>query len=286
MTPTPALRAAFCATLLLAPASAQILVENAGVGSPDVPTYEQTLAAFETEHLSELAWTHAIAWSPTRRDELRGILPIVSRDVEFGGLSDEMFGLGDARLRYKRQLARREGVLESTRFGAVAELLVPTGQDNLATRGIRWPRALQPGGGAFGLGVGLAATWIRDRHRLAIEGMVRVRDQDEGFDAGEAVTLGLSYWFRIAPVVFARGPHVTEWRGVFECLATWRTEAAQDGVGLGDNGALVWAVPGLQVYARRDTLLQASLALPILDAVEDPLGERHWAALLSLRLYL
>ncbi|MEZ6016725.1 MAG: hypothetical protein R3F49_16525 [Planctomycetota bacterium] len=275
-----------CVGMLAAPARAQILVENAGVGSPEVPTYEQSFAALDSAHLREVAWTHQFTWAPTLVDELKVVLPLLSREVEFAARRDEALGLGDVRVRYKRQLWRSEGVLASTRFGAVAELLAPTGADDLEAGGVRWPRALQPGGGAFGLGLGLAYTRIRDRHRFASECMLRARAEDEGFDAGESVSLGLSYWYRLAPAVFQPGPHVTEWRGVLECLATWRTEASQDDVGLGDDGALVWFVPGLQVYARRDLLLQASVAVPIVAGVDDPLGDRNWAALLSVRYYL
>jgi len=269
-----------------APLAAQILVENAGVGSPEVPTYEQSIAAFQSDHVREVAWVHNFSWSPTRVDELRIVLPVVSREVEFAGVEDDSFGLGDVRLRYKRQLWREEGLLSSTRFGAVAELLAPTGDDDLSVGGTRWPRALQPGGGAFGLGLGLAYTRIRDRHRFASEVMLRARDEDEGFQVGESFSLGLSYWYRLSPAVFEPGPHVTEVRGVLECLATWRAEAEQDDVSLGGDGTLLWLVPGLQVFVRRNLLLQSSLALPVVDDVDDPLGDRRWAALFSVRYYL
>lgn len=271
---------------LASPASAQILVRNGGIPSPNTPQLGADLRFFEADELQESRLTTRLAWSFEGRTGFEIEVPLVQRDATFGASTDDATALGDVELRVQRSLFQADDVLASTRWAVFADLRLPTGDDD-ALRGPNgpFPRLLQPGMGSLGIGAGAVWTRIRDRHRFSAELHALWNDEDGGFQMGTEIHAGLSYWYRLRPATFDAEHHVTEVRPVLELLLTQRFESERDGRGTGDEGALGWVAPGVQVFPREDLLVQASVALPFINEIDDVLGRRDWAALLSFRFY-
>ncbi len=68
----------------------------------------------------------------------------------------------------------------------------------------------------------------------------------------------LAYWYRITPGVHPPpDEEVTEVRGV--------------------------VAPGIQIYPRRDVLVEASIQIPVVQSIDDALGNRRWRLLLAVK---
>lgn len=156
-----------CAVLVLAPAAAaQIVTENAGVASPELPALREALTFRSFRSVDEYRLDSQLLWSPTTTFETRTTIPWIWRD--FGAA--ERHGFGDVAVRCKQSVWQQDDVLESTRLAALGELSLPTGDDGWRDEsGMVLPAKLQPGSGALGVGGGAAFTVIRDRHRFASE---------------------------------------------------------------------------------------------------------------------
>lgn len=215
-------------------------------------------------------------------------IPVVHIDADFAGSSDSSSGLGDIRARIQRSLKQTDGVLESTRWAVWGEVHLPTGDERaLRSPETIFPRLLQPGMGAFGAGGGMAWTWIRDRHRFSATAGAHWMSEASAFQMGTEAQVGLSYWYRATPAVFDReaATHQLEVRPAIELLATHRFESEANGQGTGDDGALVWLAPGVQAFVAEDVLLQLSVAVPLVNDINDPLGDRETSIMGSVRWY-
>ena len=280
------LHLAAASALLATPGFAQIRIANAGLPSPEAPQITETLVVRSFENLFQVALETSAAFAVTRSTALDLRVPLVWNDAEVGALADEAFGLGDARLRVQHSLFQADDVMASTRYAVYGELRLPTGDDGALTDGaLELPRKLQPGLGSVGVGGGAVASFIRDRHRLSFSAGLRWHDEAGGFQHGSEFELGAAWWYRLQPAVFSTET-VTEVRAVFELIGTWRADSELDSVELGDEGFEAWFAPGIQVFPSADLLVQASLAVPIADGIDDALGDREWGFSLGLRWFL
>lgn len=281
----------FLAVALLwaaAPASAQIVTENAGAISPETPILRESLTYLDSKHATEARWIHQLILSVDPSRELKLSVPLAWKEVEFdapdGGEDHEnFFGLGDISLRFKQSLWQKDDVLESTRWAVIGEVGAPTGNHHESDDGIEVPRRLALGTGDWTLGVGTAFTVIRNRHRFSAEVFFRHRTRHDGVRFGETVDLNLAYWYRFAPARFDEAPDATEVRGVVELLSTYRSESRFPQGGADDQGVLLWVAPGIQVYPSKTVLIEGSLQIPVYQSIDDALGDRDWGATLAVK---
>jgi hypothetical protein len=282
-------RAALVAALAVfaaATAEGQIRVRNGGIPSPNSPQLTETLSVTRTENLDDARAITHLAWSHDGKTGFEVEVPLVRREASLDGANDENEGIGDVVLLVQRSLSQTDGVLRSNRWALFGDIRLPTGDDK-ALRGPDgpFPKLMQPGMGSVGLGAGGVWTLIRDRHRVSVSLRGQWNDESDGFRLGPEVQAGVSYWFRLRPAVFDAQHHVTEIRPVFEALIKHRFESQNGGAGTGDEGSLAWLAPGVQAYVRENLLIQASVALPVINAIDDVLGRRDWTALIALRWY-
>lgn len=280
--------AALLAMATSSAAAPQIRVRNAGVPSPQVPQVTTRLEFLSAENETRSALVTQVAWSPDGKTGFEIEVPFVKLDADALGASDEASGLGDVRARVQRSLRQTDGVLTSTRWAIWGTVHLPTGDDEALRSGSTpFPRLLQPGMGAYGLGGGMAWTWIRDRHRLSTTLGAHWMSENNDFQMGTEITAALSYWYRLTPAVFDAEVtgHELELRPAIELIATHRLESDAFGSGIGDDGTLAWVAPGFQAFVAEDLLLQASVALPVSNGIDDPLGDRDWTALLAAKWY-
>lgn len=270
-------------------ANAQILTENAGVTPPTIPTLRELLTFEDWENSRSLRLDQQLIVGVTPKIELKLTLPtVLHQRVRFAGLrgdeSRALAGLGDARLDLKLSLWQDDGVLESTRWALIAGVRAPTGEDDREDDGVRLPRRLQLGSGAWGVRGGTAFTVIRNRHRLSLDLEYSHHTRHEGIRLGDSVGLDVAYWYRLTPATFDPEDERTEVRAVFELLSRYRFDSLDAAGGLGDRGIEVWAAPGLQIYPSRSVLFELSLQVPLIRTIDDALGRPRWKGLLAIKI--
>jgi hypothetical protein len=266
---------------LAAAAAAQIVTENAGVASPELPSLREAFTFRSYRKVDEYRLDSQLLWSPMATFETRTTIPVIWRDLG----ATERSGLGDVAVRCKQSIWQEDDVLQSTRFAALGEASLPTGEDDWRDEsGMVLPARLQPGSGALGIGGGAAFTVIRDRHRFASELFYRHTRERHGLEPGDRLQGNLAWWYRLSPGRFRDGParDPLEVRGVLELLTTYRFESRAAG-GIGDDGVEVWLAPGLQLFGSGRVLFEAAVQFPVYQDVDDALGRREWAATLAVK---
>jgi len=275
---------------LTVPGMAQVFTENAGVISPEAPILRESASFLLADRLRELRTTSQWIMGFTPRIETNVSLPVVFRDVEVRGpsgakQSHDDVGLGDLALKGKLSLFQADDVMASTRFAALAEVAAPTGDDDEEHGGSRLPRRLQLGLGAWGFGGGAAFTAIRDRHRGSVELFYRHRLPHDGLELGDELSWNLAYWYRLRPARFDPSKEEElEVRGVVELLSTYRFLDRGRAAGRAEEGFLLWAAPGVQIYPKKFLLLEASLLVPYLQTLRDAAGSRQLGGLFAVKV--
>ena len=261
---------------------AQIVTENAGVASPELPALREALSFRDLRNVDEFRLDSQLIWSPSPTFETRTTIPIIWRDA---GATD-LDGLGDVAIRIKQSLWQEDDVLQSTRFAGLYELSLPTGDDDARDDfGVALPPKLQLGSGALGVGGGAAFTVIRDRHRFSSELFYRHTLEANSFELGDRIQGNLAYWYRLSPGTFREGPErdPLEVRGVLELLTTYRFES-HGASGIGDEGTEIWLAPGLQLFGSGRVLFEASFQFPVYQDLDDAFGRRQWATTFAIKL--
>ncbi len=174
--------------------------------------------------------------------------------------------------------------MESTRWALIAELGIPTGQDDAVENGSTIPRRLQLGTGDWSFGLGSALTRIHDRHRFSIEALYRHRTRHADVQLGSSTDLNLAYWYRLSPPAFEVLEESTEVRGVLEILGSYRFGSEIGEATQADDGTLVWLAPGIQIYPGTMVLFEANMQVPLYQDLDDDIGDRYWGASLVIKL--
>lgn len=119
-------------------AAGQVITENGGVISPQTPILRESVSFLQTAQVKELRWgNQLIVSAPGIPLEAKVTLPVVYRHVEVagGGGREDLFGVGDLSVRLKQSLWQTDAVMASTRFAALAEVTLPTGNTTRRTEG-------------------------------------------------------------------------------------------------------------------------------------------------------
>lgn len=275
--------------IVIAPLHGQITTQNAGVVSPEIPTLRESIVFEESKDYQSTRLEHKFLYGVTPSLELGISVPtVVSQRVGFVGVSGigstaRLSGLGDVSLALKRSLYQVDDVLESTRWAVVGRLKAPTGDDDAKDNGVRLPRKLQLGNGSWGFGGAGVFTVIRDRHRFSAEASYFHQTRHEGFRPGPEADLNLAYWYRLHPAKFQPGLGDVEIRPVVELLTHHQFSSRASSGRVRDNGWVISLAPGVQVYPRTNLLFEFNVSVPVFQDVDDPLGDRRWAAEFAIK---
>lgn len=270
-------------------ALAQIETEDGAVTSPEIPTLREYFRYLEADNLRDLRLDNQFALGLTPKFELRLTVPIHFREVRFRGATAgreraELYGLGDTSLRAKYSLFQTDDVMESTRWAALGEFTAPTGEHDKKEGGVEIPRRLQLGTGTWGFGAGTVFTMVRDRHRTSADFYYRYRTRHDGFQPGQSLDLNLAYWFRLHPVEFEPAKKQIEIRPVIELLSSYRFDSQGRSGRLGDEGLQMWLAPGLQLYASPSVQFEFNVKAPLIDTIDDEIGDRKWGGGFAIKI--
>lgn len=269
---------------------AQILVENGGVTSPSTPTWRETLNFQVSEELEQVRLDHQLLVGLTPKLELSLTLPTILHhrasflDTLGQHESEAMAGVGDPRLRLKLNLFQEDDVMKSTRFALLGRITAPLGNDDRNDGGVRIPRQLQLGTGAWEMAGGAVFTLIRDRHRFSTNLYYAHRTRHEGVRLGSSIEFDLAYWYRLQPARFDSSSENIEIRGVIELQTRYHFSGQDASSRIGDRGFLLSIAPGIHFYPTSRLLFEANVQIPLLQTRDDALGERRWGALIGFKL--
>lgn len=242
-------------------------------GSNRIP---DLIGAAETHWRTTLAVQYGL-----RHDLQLGVaLPYVSTDQDGVGIGADASGVGDLSLLGKWRFFRWDAPGEALNVSALADLSLPTGEDDATTSGMRIQPELQVGSGGVDPGLGLAATYEPGRWRFNAAGLYRFRTDTDGDHArlGDEliaeVEIGNRFWLEPYPGPFMRADIAARY--------FWQDESRQ-GARLPSTGseratlAVTWA------FRPRPALdLQAGVELPIWQRVNGTQLGRDWAVTLAI----
>ncbi len=282
------LRVPLMTLLLLAPLAAQLVTTDAGVISPELPTVKERLEWWSREHADELRAITRLSWAPERRLQLDLAVPLVARTVAVpstgGELRGRQEGLGDLTFGAKWALVRADDVMRSDRLSVLAEVSLPTGDDNAFVDGVDLGPRAALGLGTFGGSLGLGYTLVRDRHRAAVALRGSAFASDDGFAPGEELALDVAWWVRLSPREFLPEHTGLEWRGVLEVLSRWQTDDTVRAIDQQNGGRELSFVFGLQANLNLATSCEVGVVVPLDITTGSPFGEPDFGLLFSFRV--
>lgn len=268
---------------------AQIFTDDGTPISPETPELRTKGRYQNNENAEEASLTAELSLSVDPTREFRLAVPMERRRIQFEDdegkkQRDTLTGPGDVTLRFQQSLQQTDRVMGSDRLALNISMNAPTGDDNRSVDGVRIPRRLQLGSGDWTAGLGGVYTRVEDRHRFSIQGTVLYHTRHDGLRRGEELHLDLAYWYRLLPSSFEPDNEQRELRGVFEINTEHRLESRTNNSGLGDSGTNVWLSPGLQFYASPTIQVEGALQIPIIEGIDDAVGDRQIAAQLNLKI--
>ncbi|MCK5942915.1 MAG: hypothetical protein KAI24_13140 [Planctomycetes bacterium] len=274
--------ALLCVAIAAGVAPAQILTTDAGVRSPELPSVRVLSMARRYDAFDDVMMRVEAVHSPTPRFELEAAVPLVRRRLDGG---EELRGLGDASLRAKLALVRDDGVMRSDRVSLLARVVLPTGEADAVVAGQKLAPRLQLGLGSFGVGLGAAATVVRDRHRASLACEWLRRGDHDGFDPGDQIACDAAWWYRVSPAAFDPLRPEPEWRFVAELHALYgfRDRGARSQPS--DDGLLVDALAGLQVNVGTALRVEFGVLTPLVRDLQRPNGKPGLGLVLGATFY-
>jgi hypothetical protein len=272
-------------TLTAAVARAQLVSENGGTTSPETPQVRFRIQSAVWQNASEHGVVTEAHYAPIAGLEFSAGVPVLRKEIRIGEEREERSGTGDAWVGGKYVLWKQDGTMTSDRLAVFASLELPTGEwrDELDGAAEPYARKLQLGSGTWDGTLGVAATVIRDRHRLAANLSGRASSGRDGVRPGGFARFDVSYWFRLVPSSFEPGESGLELRPVIEVSAVRHSRTR--GEDADDRGWRVWISPGLQFYLTESLLLEGGVSLPLYDSVDDPFGDSRFTAFAGFKLH-
>jgi hypothetical protein len=285
MTCAATARLSIVGALFTAALPGQILTTDAGVRSPQLPSVRTLLAYTEREISTDLTALLQLTHSPTTTLETGLEVPLIDRDIDAGTFDGQLSGLGDASVYAKYALLRDDDVMRSNRLALTAALHLPTGEHDEVLDGQLVPRRLQLGIGSFGIGLGGAATIVRDRHRASLAASWTRYGAHDGFTPGDEFAVDAAYWYRISPARFHAEEEVLEWRGVAELRSRYGARDRLPSGASSDRGLDVDALLGLQVHVGAALRGELGVVLPLRSGLDSPAGDLEFGLLAGFTVF-
>lgn len=270
--------------VLATAASAQLVTENAGTLSPETPMAKLRLSGGGWRNVYEWGAAGEFHLGVHQRLELSLSIPLLVKDFEDGDEVDTNIGPGDASVGFKLNVHKSDGVMTSERVAVFGGVEFPTGKWDDTHHGDELPfaRKLQLGSGTFDGRLGLAFTYISNRHRFSIDAWGQLSTERDDVRPGSIARVDVAYWYRLFPAVFAEGESGMEMRLVADAWYMYRGHTR--GEPGNDAGSQVWIAPGVQLYITKWLQVEGSFGIPLYDNIRDQYGRAHWAAFVAVKV--
>jgi hypothetical protein len=284
----PGARGVFAAAVFLlglaGAASAQLVTENAGTVSPESPLARLVISGAQWRHVDEFSAAAEFHYGFHPRFEASISVPFIYRDFEINRHYEDIAGFGDVEVMGKVVVHKEDGVMTSMRTAVLAGIEFPTGKwdDRIGNATLPYARKLQLGSGTFDFTLGMAFTYIKDRHRFSVDVLGRASTSRGEVSPGPVLRLDVAYWFRLFPAVFEPGEAGMEFRLVVDAWYLHRFHTR--GEELDDSGDQFWLAPGLQFFATKWLQFEGNVAFALMDSTDDQYGRARWSAFVAVKV--
>ncbi len=227
-------------------------------------------------HETELRTTLALQYGLRNNVQIGIAVPYVAHEAAGIGLQNTAEGLGDVSVLGKWRFYRWDAPGKALNVSLLAELSLPTGEDDARSDGVRLEPELQPGAGGLDPALGFGLTHEPERWRFNAACLYRLRTDtdDDGWRLGDEfvseLAIGNRFWLQPYPGPFMRADLAVRYY--------WQDESRASGPVLDSGGeraafALTWA------FRPRPSLdFQASIEIPFWRDVNGTQLDTDWEA--------
>ncbi len=212
-----------------------------------------------------------------------GIVPFSTKRLEMPGGARSSSGFSDARFFARYSIYQRDGPGRTFRIAPFLGFEAPTGDDNVRDSLGRLPQPLQLGSGGWDTFGGVVATYATTRMNL--DGQISYRHNGEanGFQAGSAARLEVSYQRRITVAAWDRDNPVFVYAGIEGAAVTMGEAEVLSVTNPNSGGQFLVAGPTFQLAARR-WIADVALLVPIAQSMNGTGLEKDFSVRAGLRV--
>ena len=218
---------------------------------------------------------NVLVYGATARTTLFGILPYLSRSVDFTDMglrqSDDADGFGDLRFLLRQTVYARDAVQRTSRLGLLGGLEIPSGKEEFSSHSTDFLL-----GGVYTLQDG--------RHEIDADVIYKINTEGRGLELGDELVYDLAYEVRVSPWEWPERGTPSQIYLVLEANGSTGRRARSDGVELADTGGtIVFLSPGIQ-YVTRRVIYEASVQIPVIQNLSGNQVETDFVAAAGIRI--
>ena len=218
---------------------------------------------------------NVLVYGATARTTLFGILPYLSRSVDFtaAGLrqSDDVNGFGDLRFLVRQTVYVRDALQRTSRLGLLAGLEIPSGKDEFSSHSTDYQ-------------LGAVYTLQDGRHELDAELIYKINTEGRGLELGDELQYNFAYEVRVSPWEWPERGTPSQIYLVIEANGKTSQETRSAGAKLNNTGGtIVFLSPGIQFVTRR-VIYEGSIQIPVVQNLNGSQVETDFVAAAGVRV--
>ncbi len=252
-----------------------------GLIAQGLPFYTETAltTAFEERGIRSFASTQArgdadtflsplvlLPFAPHQRVTTKVVIPLVYKRLRADPKARySNTGVGDLILDVKWAFFVRNRRNGTMRMAVVGSALLPTGSTSASfNNGMKAPRSFQLGQGAFGGGMTLVGTVVRDAWGLSADIGHHRSTADHGYRPGSMTQYNLAIGFRLPRYIETIRTRTVQFYVEWNGSVTGRN--SQDDITLANSGGhMAYLSPGVQWVVLPQLLIEASVQVPVVQ---------------------
>lgn len=236
-----------------------------------------TRASVGDREITTTVWPVAIPFNVGRSGVVGIVVPTLFKEIDGGVGSVSSSGLGDVSLFAKYVVVQIDRPGETLRIAPKVVLKMPTGDEKASP-------AL--GSGSTDVTLGAVGAWLKGRLGIYAEGLFQRRGKSGRREFGEGALYNIAFAYRVLPAVYRTYP-AKQVNAYLEFNGSWAGHDEIDGVQVaGSGGHVLFIAPGAQYIPLSRLLVEASLQVPVITALNGPQFEPAWTANFGIRLML
>ena len=221
------------------------------------------------------ALQNVLLYGATSRTTLFGILPYISRSVDFtqagARQTDDTDGFGDLTFLVRQTIYARDAVQRTSRLGLLGGLEIPSGKQEFSSHSADFL-------------LGSVYTLQDGRHELDADLLYKINTEGRDLQLGSELQYDLAYEVRILPWDWPERGTPSQIYLVLEANGRTSRRAFSDGTELSDSGGtVVFVSPGIQ-YVTRRVIYEATLQIPVIQNLNGGQVETDLAAGAGIRI--
>lgn len=218
---------------------------------------------------------NVLVYGATARTTLFGIVPLLSRSVDFTQAgtrrSDNTDGVGDLTFLVRQTVYARDRVQRTSRLGLLAGVEIPSGKDEFSSHSTDYLL-----GGVY--------TFQNGRHELDADLVYKINTEGRDLELGDELQYDLAYEVRVSPWAWPERGTPSQIYLVLEANGRTINRAFSNGMELSDTGGtVVFLSPGVQ-YVTLRIIYEASLQIPVTQNLDGDQVETDIVATAGVRV--